>query len=397
MNYLYIRPNKDQHGFKPLGLSYLMARNPGRLLDTTFVDFGHKTNSEVRPWFKPVDYKVDVSKSELLEEVVGRSIDSFSPDVVYVSALTDEIGVGNKIVELLRKETDSPIIWGNWSTLTPEKLDADSVCRKYGIEYMSCNLDELPYLNWDAFDDRQFLKPYDGMVYRGGDFMIGHGCPGRCSYCINSTHPQKLKMFSVNRAISELNYLKREYHLGFWKFHDEDFLMKPVRWLKEFAANYDGTPFTCMVNPKTVTKAKARLLSDMSCVSASIGVESGSDPIREMLGRRESKEDIINGVRLLKENGIKTVAFNMIGLPYETEEAIIETIRLNAEAGIDVPNVSFFHPLPHTPLGNISVSNKFWKGEDFTQGEPSLDLPEISREKLKHYFKNFYYMVKEGI
>ena len=47
---------------------------------------------------------------------------------------------------------------------------------------------------------------------------------------------------------------------------------------------------------------------------------------------------------LLKENQIKRTAYNIIGLPYQTENSILETIKLNKRLKPDNITVSFYSP-----------------------------------------------------
>ncbi len=105
-------------------------------------------------------------------------------------------------------------------------------------------MDDLPFIDWDVFDKRHFYKPFDGKVYIGGDYMLNWGCLNRCSYCINYFYHQlyqeqgyNIRRYSIIRIINELEYLKEKYKIEFFKFHDEDFLARPLSNLKELAEN----------------------------------------------------------------------------------------------------------------------------------------------------------------
>ena len=110
----------------------------------------------------------------------------------------------------------------------------------------------MQYYDWSIFDERLFYKPYEGKVYRGGDHMISQGCPNNCTYCLNDYYHKfygcdLLVRYSLWRIIDELKYLTEKYHLEFYKFHDEDFLLKPRDYFEEFAERYRrevNIPFT---------------------------------------------------------------------------------------------------------------------------------------------------------
>ena len=72
-----------------------------------------------------------------------------------------------------------------------------------------------------------------------------------------------LRRYSVRRIIDELKFLKTKYQLEFLKFHDEDFLMRPLGNLRELSETYRqevNLPFVIETNPKTVTREKLSYL-----------------------------------------------------------------------------------------------------------------------------------------
>lgn len=437
MRILFVWPNLDTFGVKPIGLALLSSilKKKGHevaLFDTSFMDFGTTNNTDVLTnlgYFKPVDYGCDVSKRKVdLREEFTRKVEEFQPDVVGVSALSDEVDLGLKIASYAR-ERNLPVIWGNKGA---ERLIKDGTVVAGGMVFLGeCvetlpkmledfvnypmivhpegyfkDLDQLPYLDWSIFDERHFLKAYDGKVYRGGDHMIGWGCTNSCAYCINEHWRELhggmkgcLRRYEESRAIIELRSLKSIWGLEFFKFHDEDFLLKPINYLRDFAAQYAyyiDLPFTCMTNAKSVTPEKVELLKAMGCVSVSMGVETGNSLMRQLLRRRESPTDIIAAVGLLKDADIRVSAFNMIGLPFETVHTIKDTIALNRAAGIEHPNISFFIPLEGTKLYDLSVQYGFYdpsKKQDLRTDRPTLKLPEISEEELIFYYENFHSLV----
>ena len=120
MNILFVWPNKDQFGFKPMSLSLLSAilKQKGHnvaLFDTTFIDFGFKDNTEVRSKlriFKEVDFgKYDMSKKKVnLEQELLNILNDFKPDIVGISALSDEIYVGFEVSKIVKKWNDKTIV-----------------------------------------------------------------------------------------------------------------------------------------------------------------------------------------------------------------------------------------------------------------------------------------------
>jgi len=468
MKVLFVWPNKDSFGFKPIGLSLLsgIARSLGweiKLFDTTEIDFGFVDNTQSGQsarTFRPVDlsqYGIEKTKIDLRSKFI-KALEEFGPDCLALSVLSDEFLIAAEISKIAKERYPKlPIIWGGkYPTLNPEKtlrmLNADFVCIAEGfgafsdflntlsknkdpynipniwvkkntkiiknnIRPLKKNLDELPYVDWEIFDRRQFYKPFDGKAYISGDHMLSWGCPYHCTYCINHFYHEMynnkyfLRRYSAKRIIDELKYLKGRYNLEFIKFHDEDFLMRPVTNLRELRDAYKqevNLPFVIETNPKSVTEEKVKLLKEMNCVSASVAIETGDSDLRKrILKRVDSEEDILRAFSLLKEAGIRTSAFNMLGLPFESRQTYMETIKLNKKANAQYPNMGFFYPFGGTKLREISIREGFFDpGNEesivYQHDRPALHFHNLSEKeliemrnvfvlyvKLPHYYKLF--------
>lgn len=460
MKVLFVWPNKDSFGFKPIGLSLLsgIARSMKcdvKLFDTTEVDFGYADNTqagESAKIFKPVDLSgcgLRKRRFDFASEFL-RILEEFNPDCVAFSVLSDEFLIAAEITEVAKKaKPELPVIWGGkYPTLCPEdtltELKADFACVAEGIDAfrdflealsgkgdlygipniyakkgktiiknrirpLKENLDDLPYVDWEIFDKRQFYKPFDGKVYIAGDHMLNWGCPYSCTYCINhfyhDVYDNKyfMRRYGVSRIISELKYLKEKYNLQFIKFHDEDFLMRPVRNLEDFAAAYIkdvNIPFVIETNPKSVTEEKVKLLKDMNCASASVAIETGDSDFRKRLLKRvDSEEDIVRAFSLLKDAGIRTCSFNMLGIPFESREGYLKTVELNKKANPQYPNISFFYPFEGTELRDISIKEGFFDPKTegkmvYRRDRPALKFDNLSEEELIELRNTFVLYVK---
>lgn len=461
MRILFIWTNKDQWGYKPLGISLLVPilRDAGHevaLFDTTFIDFGFKDNTEDRRRiriFKPVDwseYDMNKKKTTIREELMEK-LRQFEPEVVMVSALSDEIQIGFEVSRIVKWwDSNTIVVWGNKAVTTEpkrilENRDIDFGCIGEGIEavpeFLSCaedgagwrdirniayrkpggsiqinplrpyfqDLDSLPYLDWLLFDKRHLLKPFDGEIKTGGDCMIGWGCPNACTYCINESTREMygksagkyLRRYSIDRILLELRYLRDTWGLNLIIFHDEDFLAKPEMYLELLADQYRrhvNVPFAAMVNAKHVNERTVEILKEMNCLSISIGIETGNEFLRKtVLKRRETRTDIIGAFKLLNDARIRTSSFNMLGIPGETRETLIETVELNRQVQPRYPNNVYFFPYRGTELGEFAIRHRMFdptSGKVYEQDKPALTLPTISMEELIAFRERFVLYVK---
>lgn len=100
------------------------------------------------------------------------------------------------------------------------------------------------------------------------------------------------------------------------------------------------------------------LLSHMKkagCVGIYFGVESGSQEIIDKLWKKISKKQVIEAFANCQKLRIATVAFFMLGTPWETEETIRETIDFAKELKSTVSAFLYATPYPGTRLREIFI------------------------------------------
>jgi radical SAM superfamily enzyme YgiQ (UPF0313 family) len=208
-------------------------------------------------------------------------------------------------------------------------------------------LDDLPTPVLEIFS-RDDIREYPSV-------MFSRGCPYQCTYCMsrNGGLGGTVRWKSPERAVQEILDLVR--YAGPEEFYiDDDTFLKNPKWVRAFCKLYThtaSTPFYCNARPETVRLDLLQLLRDAGCSGVGIGIESGSESIRErVLMRPMTDETIIAAFATAREAGLLTWSFNMVGIPGETPADINATIELNEKAAVDFVRVSVFTPYPGTPL-----------------------------------------------
>lgn len=91
--------------------------------------------------------------------------------------------------------------------------------------------------------------------------------------------------------------------------------------------------------------------------TSTLAIESGSERLRKVINKNITEDQIMNAVKIARENGLKGLKFyGMLGLPTETKEDLDELIRLakkikSENKGFDINfGFSTFVPKPHTPF-----------------------------------------------
>ena len=463
MKILFLYPNKVMVSRIPTGVGYVIAylKRDGHqveMFDTTFIKCGDIPNDE-----KLRESALQVTNPPEFEKygLVGREGDvfaeldeklkSFSPDLVAVSAVDPNYGFGLDLLRRVKQNNKDlkTIVGGPTPTFAPEEVIAedcvDMLCVGEGEEAISelcknlesgadikniknlwvkeggvvyknsprplINLNDVLDPEWDIFDDRHIYKPLGGKIYRMGIFSITRGCLFRCTYCANydlaRTYKGKgdyYRMKDIELSIKELETYKKKYNLNFIFFVDDLFPLHKEDVLDEFCRLYKervGLPFSISLHPTLVKEGPFSKIVEAGCRNICVGLESGSPEIRKIVLQRTYKnEQVVNVFKMARKYKIRSSAFNMIGMPFETRENIFETIALSKEANPTTTTLTFLHPYRGTALRKLCIEEKFFdptkeqEYENVYRAESCLKLPQISSEELRGIFKTFQLYVK---
>ncbi len=473
MRFFMVYPNQWATGNKPIGIATLAAVLKGAGHAFTLFDFtqfdcgavGDRLVGEMSLEFRRVrnlerlPVRRRVSREEALQRLV-EEIEAFRPDVIGLSVLSDDYPLGLEALRFVRRRLDVPtIVGGVHATVDPEGVMrepcVDMVCVGEGegaiadlaerfdrgedlstidnlwvktpkgivqncVRPLIQNLDALPYPDWTIYPETAFYKPFDGYVYKYGDFELSRGCPYTCSYCINVELQQLYKgrgnyhrEKSIARVIEEVSWFQRHYGIEFLKFWDETFLLMSLERLEALAEAYSrtiGLPFAIETTASSVTPRTAPLLKQFGCATASLGLETGNVDLRKgILDKNIDNAAYEQAYRLLSEHRIRGVSFNMIGLPFERREDIFDTIRINKALRTEAQAVGIFYPYKGTPIRTFCES-KGLLDKDFeftllaqptanfvtyTRGVGSvLKLSDVTRDELVQLRDLFAYYVE---
>ena len=401
----------DFSNYEPLGIMYLSS------------------------YLKKLGHLTDFANSRINEAV--SIVKKFQPDIIAYSVTT---GMHKELIlfnhELKKKFNFLSVFGGPHATFFPEMIEEDGVdiiCVGEGEEALAELADKLEkrenisqisnlwvktstgiikndvrplneQLDILPFPDRELIYkrqrgPRDSKIKF---FITNRGCPFKCTYCFNHYFHKIYKgkgsiirIRSVGNVIEEIVEIKNKYPMEFLKFVNDIFAFSD-EWLVEFAEKYKqriGLPFYCIVRANMITPFRMKKLREAGCVSVAMGVESGNDFIRnDLLKRSMGKKEIIDACKIIKSEGIRVFTQNMIGLPGETYENAIETLKLNIECSPDYAWVSLYTPYPNTELGEKAKEMGLFDGNvnnfpsTYHIGSP-MKIPNKARiERLQKLF-----------
>jgi radical SAM superfamily enzyme YgiQ (UPF0313 family) len=258
------------------------------------------------------------------------------------------------------------------------------------------DIDELPLPDFGVFDFQKLISTRIDT----GVVILSRGCPYSCTYCSNKRmrdiYPNKNRYSRFHSPEYSIEYLKKLLaqcpSIKYLNFRD-DILPWKGGWLEKFTTMYKreiGLPFICNYRANLVTPEIVRMLRDAGCYQMFFGVESGNEYIRnQVLNRHMSREKIVSAFDACREAGIKTVAYNMVGLPFEDKKMVLDTVKLNAEIKADHSLSPIYYPYPDTALFDTAVEQG-WVPPCYDYREDRyVDQPTLPRDQL--YFARYYF------
>lgn len=345
---------------------------------------------------RSVSTMVDILENpdhELWAELERRIL-SAQPDVVGITCNSGNMDTVRLLTRRLKKLHVPVILGGSHPTVLPEQslvyTGADMVAIGEGEQTLAAVMDRLatdgdlshvPSLAWKdngkiivnpkgkliadinqlPIPSRSFIKRSE---YFGEVIMTGRGCPFNCSYCASrNIWGRVVRLRSTESVVGELEELREharsdagEMAPGRWvvKVVDDTFTVSRSRTMdilnRIVERGLNCFEFTGGVRADTLDEALVRRMAEANFRRVTLGVESGSPRILKSIRKGETNEDVKRAVDLLRNAGIHTHAFFMIGLPDETLEDIELSKKLIREVRPDHIEINMVTPYPGTDL-----------------------------------------------
>ena len=257
------------------------------------------------------------------------------------------------------------------------------------------DLDSLPFPSWDQFNTRRFR--YQIITSQGITLpMLGsRGCPYTCNYCpylVNSRY----RVRSAENIVEEIDFLVRRYGIHGIAFRDPNLTFDNKRAL-EFAERLLSRKLnirwgmearTDRLNPGLID-----ILYRAGLRSVEVGVESSNDQtLRGNLRKaipKPHQELVIDHCHKL---GIRVIANYTLGLPNDTIEGIMDTIRYAKKLNTFAIQFTVTTPYPGTEFYH-NVKNRIFDHdwEHFNGWTCVFNHPLISPDEL-HRLREFAYV-----
>ena len=237
--------------------------------------------------------------------------------------------------------------------------------------------------NWQCLDDLSSRQPY-------ASIYTSLGCPYRCSFCCIKAPfgVNRYRMRSPEKVVAEIDLLYQCYGVKTFKIIDEMFVLNEPH-VRDICERLASKPYACELNiwayarVDTATRVRLSLLRAAGIRWLALGIESGSEHVREGSEKALGKQDIVDIVAQIQAAGINVMGNFIFGLPDDDSETMRQTLDLAKRLNCEFANFYSAMAYPGSRLYQIALDEnwplpKSWTG--FSQH--SRDCQPVSTRKV---------------
>lgn len=271
------------------------------------------------------------------------------------------------------------------------------------------NLDTLPFPSRHLVDNKLYTRPDNGKPQ--AVIKTSRGCPYNCFFCLASpVYGSRARFRSPENILKEIKLCMEQYKIRDFLLWSDIFTLDK-KWVMDLCnlviESRLGFNWAANTRTDTIDIDIAMLMKKSGCSLVSVGVESGNQEILDKIGKGVKIEGIKNAFGIFKKAGLLTFAYYIIGLPWETEDTVKDTIKLSIELDSDFANFFVAAPFPGTRFFDYAVENNLFEanGKDVyktvyyspvVKGHhlSKKDIDRLYREAIRRFYLRPGYILK---
>jgi radical SAM superfamily enzyme YgiQ (UPF0313 family) len=266
------------------------------------------------------------------------------------------------------------------------KTDRDKKINPMNPAYYIDDLDSLPFPARGLANPQDYYSVFSsGKTKLMTSLVTSRGCPFRCSFC--QLPFEKLRMRSPKNVIEEIEECVENGYAEF-DIYDDTFNFSIDRVIeickliceKKFKIEWSFRGRVDRVNKEMLQWAKKA-----GCSRIQFGIESGSQRILSAYNKGISLSDVYEAFRLMRQVGIASFAYFIVGGPGETLQDFEESLTLIKKIKPDYITFSILKPMPGTAIYDLSLKkglrkNDYWEG--FARNPTKDFIPPLWEENF---------------
>ena len=211
-------------------------------------------------------------------------------------------------------------------------LSQDSACQLDHVKGLAYRKDGRVRRNPDAeaiCDLDQLPIPAQYFSYQ--HVSLTRGCAANCHFCGSPQFwGRQVRFHSADYFVEQLSLLYEQGNRFFY-VSDDTFTINPHRVIeicKKIIQTQMDVHWAAISRVDMINAEILYWMRKAGCIQISYGVESGSEKIRKLLGKKISNQQIRQAFELTQRYGIMARAYFIYGCPQESWQTIEETIDL---------------------------------------------------------------------
>lgn len=244
----------------------------------------------------------------------------------------------------------------------------------------------LPLPRYELFPWRAYRIPH-GKTKPFASTITNFGCPFKCSFCIGSSLPFKLR--KISNIIEELIYLKERFNLSEVWIKDLTFGAHRAHTLEfctELIKSKLNISWVCLSRVDVVDEELLIKMKEAGCHTIQFGVETASNELLSKYNKGIEPVRALYIFNLCRKLGIRTLAHFMLGLPGETEESIYKTVEFAKVLNPDFVSFNIATPRIGTTMRQEAIEKGYTDPEidvlDNSVAFPVINTPMLSAKRL---------------
>lgn len=267
------------------------------------------------------------------------------------------------------------------------------------------DFDSLPFMNHELFDSPKYRQVSQAVRLFGrvrwGFLLTSRGCPYHCTFCapsIRRSYGQKFRARSPKLVADEMEYLKNRFGVNAVTFGDDVFSLDMKRTeavCDELIRRGLGIKWAIATRADRVNRPLLVKMKKAGCDAIALGIESGNERILKYIRKDETKEEMAEAVRHIKELGLILNLTFILGHPTETAEEMYDTFRFARALDPTYAQFHYFTPYPGTPtyIQSGLTYRDFDDGSHFNEVKTNFSqIPDTELKRaLKEFYKRYYF------
>jgi len=266
------------------------------------------------------------------------------------------------------------------------------------------HLDEFPFPARHLARNDLYIRPDTRELQT--TLVTNRGCPHTCIYCLaQQVSGSRNRYRSEENVIAEIRECVDRFGIRNFLFRSDLFTQnrKWVIRLCQFIIEAGlGINWACNSRVDTLNPEVLGWMQKAGCWIVAMGVESGDQETLDRLDKKARVEDSYAAVRMLREAGIKSSVYLLMGLPWDTHDLIEQQLQFAKDLDPDFLEVFYVYPFPGTRLYEIAVEEGLVIDGDIPKAayaDPSMPGKFLSTEEFSHLRKRILrkYYLRPGV